>query len=54
MNMMVVVVALLIIKHDGGYLQLVCNAILLLLIFHTVKTFIYYAEKNITKQIISA
>ena len=49
MNTMVVV-ALLVIKHGVGYLQPVglCNAVCtVILIFHTVKTFIYDAENRI-------
>ena len=46
MDMMVVVVALLVIKCDGSDLQFVCNAIWLLYLYFTVKTFIYYAEKK--------
>ena len=43
-----VVVALLVIKYIVGELQPVCNAVCtVILIFHTVKTFIYYAENKI-------
>ena len=56
-NTMVVVVVL-VIKHDVGYLQPVCSAVCrptVILIFHTVKTFIYYAtNKILLKKIISA
>ena len=42
-----VVVAMLVIKHDVGYLQPVSNAVCrVVLIFHTVKR-IYYAENKI-------
>ena len=47
MNTMVVV-ALLVIKHDIGYLQPVCSAVCTVInIFHTVKTLIYYAKNKI-------
>ena len=53
---MMVVVVVLVIKHDVGYLQPVCSAVCtVILIFHTVKTFIYYAaNKILLKKIISA
>ena len=47
MNTMVVV-AMLVILYNVGYLQPACNAgCTVILIFHTVKTCIYYAEKKI-------
>ena len=44
MNTMVIV-ALLVIKHDVGYLQSVCNAVYLY--FTLLEIFIYYAENEI-------
>ena len=51
-----VAVAVLVIKHDVGYVQPVCSDVCtVILIFHTVKTFIYYApNKILLKKIISA
>ena len=51
-----VVVAVLVIKHDVGYLQPVCSVVCtVILIFHTAKTVIYYAaNKILLKKIISA
>ena len=51
-----VAVVVLVIKHGVGYLQPVCSAVCtVILIFHTVKTFIYYAaNKLLLKKIISA
>ena len=50
------VVALLVIKHDVGYLQPVCNGVCAVIpIFHTVKNiYLLCREQNITKQMISA